>query len=88
MADGEPSFNNLLGLFLGVKGRQMRSLRFYCTCGGALQASISKDSAAQEVERIWNSFHSGEGHSPCDARAASRARAREEAEFRKKYNND
>ena len=39
---------------------------------------ISPDSAALKVIKIWESVHTGEGHSPCDAKTASRNRRKQE----------
>lgn len=53
-------------------------IKFFCTCGGAMVFDISPDSAALKVIKIWESVHTGEGHSPCDAKTASRNRRKQE----------
>lgn len=52
-----------------------RVFGFYCTCGGAMLGSVSPDRCA-ELEGAFRMRHSGDGHEPCDAKTARRARQR------------
>jgi len=53
----------------------MKRFAFYCRCGAAWRGDLPADKAAA-VERVWRQAHDGDGHGPCDAAAARRARAR------------
>lgn len=57
----------------------------YCRCGAAMQADLrgpDADRKLAELERLWKSGHSGEGHAECDAATAARARRKQEKEER------
>jgi hypothetical protein len=50
-------------------------MKLYCTCGASGTGTITPDAKARHfVEKIWTPIHSGEGHSPCDAKTAAKAR--------------
>lgn len=50
----------------------------YCSCGGAMKGTITPDEKAQQLVDIWDSVHSGIGHSAVDSETAARARRKEE----------
>lgn len=54
-------------------------IRAYCVCGAKLDASSEPPDAAEFAHRTFRDLHSGEGHQPCDAATARRARARKAA---------
>lgn len=58
-------------------------LKLFCTCGATATGTISPDAKAERLKQIWEQCHTGEGHAPCDAKTASRARRREEAKAAK-----
>lgn len=49
-------------------------IRAYCICGSKLDARSEPPDAAEFAHEAWRSIHSGEGHGPCDAVTARRAR--------------
>lgn len=49
-------------------------IRAYCICGDRLDARSDPPDAAEEAHRIFREMHSGDGHRPCDAATARRAR--------------
>lgn len=50
-------------------------IRSYCICGSKLDARSTPPDAAEELHRTWREkLHTGEGHGPCDAATAHRAR--------------
>lgn len=50
-------------------------LKLYCTCGDSATGTISPDAKAHSfVENVWKKFHTGDGHAPCDAKTAAKAR--------------
>lgn len=50
------------------------SYKCYCLCGGKLHASSSPPEGAKWLVAQFETIHSGEGHGPCDARTAAKAR--------------
>ena len=50
----------------------------YCSCGGAMQGTITPDAKAKQLLDIWDSIHSGIGHRVVDSVTASKARRKEE----------
>jgi hypothetical protein len=53
-------------------------IRAYCTCGDKADISINPPEQEHEVYQLWLSLHQGEGHLPCDAETARKARHRNE----------
>jgi hypothetical protein len=54
------------------------TLRRYCLCGGAATARSTPRAPAEDVMRMFDQLHSGEGHGPATARQAAAARRRNE----------
>jgi hypothetical protein len=50
----------------------------YCTCGDSMVGTVSPDEKAAALVQIFWKHHAGEGHGPCDAKTANRARAKAE----------
>ena len=63
-------------------------LNLYCSCGGALQGTVTPDSKAKEIIFVWNNLHAGIGHSPVDSKTAARARRKAEKEDMIAYSID
>jgi hypothetical protein len=55
-------------------------IALYCTCGAAAVGTMTPDSKAKKfVEKTWPKMHPyGEGHEPCDAKTARKARQKAE----------
>lgn len=53
-------------------------IALFCSCGAVMKGSAMPDEKAKEIITIWNSTHSGEGHTPVDAKKASYARHKAE----------
>lgn len=53
-------------------------IREYCECGGSVVGSISPDSRARPLVRIFWETHTGIGHSKVDARKCYQARYKAE----------
>jgi len=51
----------------------------YCICGGS-RLIVGPPKAVEEVLREFWERHSGEGHGPCDAKTAAKARRKAEEE--------
>lgn len=51
---------------------------FYCTCGDAMTGEVDPPDKVAELEAIFDTVHSGEGHARTDARTARNARRRAE----------
>lgn len=60
----------------------MPEFRLHCTCGARWAGTLPAVVAARFRE-IWDAAHSGEGHAPCDAITARRARAKAERQAEK-----
>mgnify|MGYP001562747124 CR=1 FL=1 len=56
------------------------TLKLYCTCGAYRRGSLPGYLAAVML-RDWEQNHTDEGHAPCDARTAQRARAKAENDW-------
>lgn len=54
------------------------TIRLHCTCGSSAVGLVTPDARARRFMENWNREHFGPGHAPCDAKAASRARAKED----------
>ncbi len=55
------------------------TLRAYCECGGAIH--LTANPATENVTFVMETFagaHRGNGHAPCDAKTAAKARRRRE----------
>lgn len=50
---------------------------WYCTCGDSAHGSVAPAEKLPKLKALWESAHTGEGHAPCDAKTAARARAKE-----------
>lgn len=51
------------------------TLRAYCKCGGAIH--LTTNPATENISFVMDTFadsHQGEGHGPCDAKTAAKAR--------------
>ncbi len=49
-------------------------IRAYCTCGARLDAMSEPPDAAEFAHRTFTDLHTGDGHKPCNAATARRAR--------------
>jgi len=59
-------------------GKQMMMrTQVYCTCGASWSARNVPLSAWRQIMKEWKSAHNGEGHAPCDAHRAARARRKD-----------
>jgi hypothetical protein len=59
----------------------MIRIALYCTCGGALCASLrggDEQKRLAEVKRLWRMLHFGAEHRDTDRKTAARARAKAE----------
>ena len=54
-----------------------QKVKRYCTCGAAWAGSFPRG-AAGFIESAFEEIHQGDGHQPCDAKTAARARERQE----------
>ena len=60
----------------------MPELQLHCTCG-AKWAGALPEGVDTIFREMWDSAHAGEGHAPCDAATARRARAKAERQAAK-----
>lgn len=70
-----------MGMGVRCGGEGMR-LSFHCTCGTSMTGNADPVSY-KELKKAWDQIHSGEGHSPCDAKTARRIRRKLEREAEK-----
>ena len=59
------------------------TLRAYCECGAAIH--LTTNPATENITFVMDTFadlHSGNGHGPCDAKIAAKARRKREALIR------
>jgi len=63
-----------------IKSELKMKIQHYCKCGAYWYGEVTPEGAAT-IEEYWQKNHSGEGHEPCDARTAARARTKSEHEI-------
>ena len=60
----------------------------FCSCGAVMKGSATPDDKAREIIFIWNTVHSGVGHTPVEAKKAAYARRKAEKEAGIAYSID
>lgn len=56
----------------------VNTLDLHCSCGGSLRMKTSDAARMESMKKIWFDVHvDSERHSPCTAKEAARARAKQ-----------
>lgn len=53
-------------------------MKLYCKCGAAWTGTLGSKRLDAHLEAEFYKIHSGDGHEPCDAKTAARARGKQD----------